>query len=137
MDGKCVAVTLQAGKHRVAIMMRATRTTNTLINWHKRELMRAKRTKKEGNEYADMDEFEDDKLIQEGDCDLKPEDSFLWSEYPDDEILRTRTYDLAIQFRDNIPHIWLFGWDENRQALSQAQIREDILLRINVKSRAK
>jgi ubiquitin-like-conjugating enzyme ATG3 len=87
----------------------------------------------EFDEYADMDEFEDDKLIQEGDCDLKPEDSFLWSEYPDDEILRTRTYDLAIQFRDNIPHIWLFGWDENRQALSHAQIREDIHLKAAIR----
>ncbi|KAJ8614063.1 hypothetical protein CTAYLR_005829 [Chrysophaeum taylorii] len=47
-----------------------------------------------------------------------------------DKILRTRTYDLSITYDKywQTPRMWFFGYDENAQPLSQAQVFEDIIL---------
>ena len=47
----------------------------------------------------------------------------------DDNILRTRTYDLSITYDKywQTPRMWLFGYDEASRPLTQPQIFEDIL----------
>ncbi|RKP27764.1 autophagocytosis associated protein [Syncephalis pseudoplumigaleata] len=46
----------------------------------------------------------------------------------EDNILRTRTYDLSITYDKyyQTPRVWLFGYDEQRRPLTAAQIFEDI-----------
>ncbi|KAI8049641.1 autophagocytosis associated protein [Syncephalis plumigaleata] len=46
----------------------------------------------------------------------------------EDNILRTRTYDLSITYDKyyQTPRVWLFGYDEHRRPLTAAQIFEDI-----------
>jgi ubiquitin-like-conjugating enzyme ATG3 len=80
------------------------------------------------DEYADMDDFEDDNLVQEDDATIAPP-AYVTAEEPDDTILLTRTYDLTISYDKyyQTPRVWLFGYDESRQPLSQDQIYEDIM----------
>ena len=46
----------------------------------------------------------------------------------DDNILKTRTYDLSITYDKyyQTPRVWLFGYDENRKPLKPSQIFTDI-----------
>ncbi|EFA83227.1 autophagy protein 3 [Heterostelium album PN500] len=46
----------------------------------------------------------------------------------DDNILRTRTYDISITYDKyyQTPRVWLFGYDENRKPLKPEEIFEDI-----------
>jgi ubiquitin-like-conjugating enzyme ATG3 len=83
----------------------------------------------DADEYADMDDFEDENLVQEDDATVAPEPTFISAEEPDDTILNTRTYDLTISYDKyyQTPRVWLFGYDENRQPLTQDEIYEDIM----------
>lgn len=68
----------------------------------------------------DMETFEDsNNVLQEDDAALK---------IAEDNILKTRTYDISITY-DNYyqtPRLWLFGYDENRKPLKPEQIFQDI-----------
>eukprot|EP01133_Synstelium_polycarpum_P015949 gene15949-18963_t len=61
----------------------------------------------------DMEDFQDDNLVEDD---------------PDDNILRTRTYDISITYDKyyQTPRVWLFGYDENRKPLKPEEIFEDI-----------
>jgi len=54
--------------------------------------------------------------------------NYLRAEEPEDNIVKTRTYDLSITYDKyyRTPRVWLFGYDEHRQPLTPAQIMEDI-----------
>ena len=43
---------------------------------------------------------------------------------PEDNIMRTRTYDLYITYDQyyQVPRLWLFGYDESRQPLAPQQV---------------
>ncbi|KAI9592440.1 autophagocytosis associated protein [Syncephalis fuscata] len=62
-----------------------------------------------------IEEDEDPAALQQGDID-------------EDNILRTRTYDLSITYDKyyQTPRVWLFGYDEHRRPLTATQIFEDI-----------
>jgi len=53
---------------------------------------------------------------------------YLRATEPDDNIVRTRTYDLSITYDKyyQTPRVFLFGYDERRQPLTTEQIMEDI-----------
>lgn len=57
-----------------------------------------------------------------------PAASYLTAVEPDDNIVRTRTYDVSITYDKfyRTPRVWLFGYNEHRQPLTTAQIMEDI-----------
>ena len=70
----------------------------------------------------DMDSFDDDdNLLEEED------DAAAVAEEPD-AILRTRTYDISITYDKyyQTPRVWLFGYDETGQPLTQEEIFQDI-----------
>ena len=54
--------------------------------------------------------------------------SYLTAVEPDDNIVRTRTYDVSITYDKfyRTPRVWLFGYDEHRHPLTPEQIMEDI-----------
>mmetsp|Transcript_12293 Transcript_12293/g.18326 ORF Transcript_12293/g.18326 Transcript_12293/m.18326 type:complete len:386 (+) Transcript_12293:114-1271(+) len=104
----------------------------------------------EDDEIPDMDDFEEDNLeeadpgmlltdnIIENKVDAKskpaPEalkigkGAILRVEEPEDNIERTRTYDISITYDKyyRTPRIFLFGYDRDRQPLTPKQIMEDI-----------
>jgi len=72
----------------------------------------------------DMDGFESDNL------DLMDDDTSISVPPPqeEDNILRTRTYDISITYDKyyQTPRVWLFGYDETRQPLNPTEIFQDI-----------
>jgi ubiquitin-like-conjugating enzyme ATG3 len=54
--------------------------------------------------------------------------SYLKAEEPEDNLVKTRTYDLSIVYDKwyRTPRVHLFGYDEHRQPLTPNQIMEDI-----------
>lgn len=54
--------------------------------------------------------------------------SFLSAEEPEDNLVKTRTYDISITYDKyyRTPRVYLFGYDEHRQPLTADQIMEDI-----------
>mmetsp|Transcript_18679 Transcript_18679/g.45813 ORF Transcript_18679/g.45813 Transcript_18679/m.45813 type:complete len:183 (-) Transcript_18679:301-849(-) len=60
--------------------------------------------------------------------DTANKNKILRVEEPEDNIERTRTYDISITYDKyyRTPRIFLFGYDKNRQALTPEQIMEDI-----------
>ena len=54
--------------------------------------------------------------------------AYLTAVEPDDNIVRTRTYDVSITYDKfyRTPRVWLFGYDEHRRPLTPEQIMEDI-----------
>ena len=54
--------------------------------------------------------------------------SYLTAVEPDDNIVRTRTYDVSITYDKfyRTPRVWLFGYDEHRRPLTAEQIMEDV-----------
>ncbi|KAE8748656.1 Autophagy-related protein 3 [Frankliniella occidentalis] len=86
-------------------------------------------------EAADMEEFEESGLLDENDKatldttqSCKDEASAVASSNTDDDIIRTRTYDLHITYDKyyQTPRLWLFGYDENHKALNVEQMYEDV-----------
>lgn len=73
----------------------------------------------------DMEAFED-----EAETDVATlHSTYLVAREPDDDnILRTRTYDLTITYDKyyQTPRVWLFGYDEFRQPLAAEQVFEDV-----------
>jgi ubiquitin-like-conjugating enzyme ATG3 len=57
-----------------------------------------------------------------------PEGKILRAEEPEDNIVKTRTYDISITYDKyyRTPRVFLFGYDEHRQPLTSEQIMEDI-----------
>lgn len=57
-----------------------------------------------------------------------PKQPYLRAEEPEDNIVKTRTYDLSIVYDKyyRTPRVYLFGYDEHRQPLTPEQIMEDI-----------
>lgn len=77
-------------------------------------------------EAFDMEEFEESGLLDEQDksCAVKTKVDIQSK----DEILKTRTYDLHITYDKyyQTPRLWLFGYDENRKALTEEQMYDDV-----------
>lgn len=70
-----------------------------------------------------MDDFEEDGLILGDDDGV---DDF--EEFNNDDIVRTRTYDLSITYDKyyQVPHVWLRGYDPYSNPLTTEQILQDI-----------
>jgi len=53
---------------------------------------------------------------------------YLRAEEPEDNIVRTRTYDLYITYDQyyQVPRLWLVGFDESRQPLHPNKVLEDV-----------
>ncbi|CAN6305879.1 unnamed protein product [Urochloa humidicola] len=78
----------------------------------------------EEEDIPDMDTYEDT-----GDNLVAAEPSYFVAEEPDDDnILRTRTYDVSITYDKyyQTPRVWLTGYDESRMPLKPELVFEDI-----------
>jgi ubiquitin-like-conjugating enzyme ATG3 len=99
-----------------------------------------------GEDVPDMDSFNEDNLVaqmaaaavtagsagaaaggggdEEDDCALP----YLVAREPEDNILRTRTYDVSVSYDKyyQTPRIWLSGYDEHRSPLTPQQALEDV-----------
>lgn len=78
------------------------------------------------DDIPDMDDADlDDNLVEEEDPAALDETE---ADGNDDNILKTRTYDLSITYDKfyQTPRVWLFGYDEHRNPLKPAQIYQDI-----------
>mmetsp|Transcript_8502 Transcript_8502/g.35486 ORF Transcript_8502/g.35486 Transcript_8502/m.35486 type:complete len:302 (-) Transcript_8502:81-986(-) len=71
------------------------------------------------SDVPDMEDFDEENLEEDDPAALAGQE---------DNILRTRTYDLHITYDKyyKTPRVWLFGYDENGQPLKPVQIFEDI-----------
>eukprot|EP00736_Rhodelphis_marinus_P005943 Rmarinus@m.6963 len=68
-------------------------------------------------------------VVEEGDTmTLWQGKGYMSVQAPDDNILKTRTYDVCITYDKyyQTPRVWLFGYDEDRNPLTPDQIFEDI-----------
>ncbi|GAQ83284.1 autophagy-related protein 3 [Klebsormidium nitens] len=80
------------------------------------------------DEVPDMDEFQDDNNLVEDDA-ATFQIPYLRAEEPGDEnILRTRTYDLSITYDKyyQTPRVWLYGYDEAKRPLHPEQVLQDV-----------
>ncbi|RCV43808.1 hypothetical protein SEVIR_9G329400v4 [Setaria viridis] len=83
-----------------------------------------KKEEEEEEDIPDMDTYEDT-----GDNLVAAEPSYFVAEEPeDDNILRTRTYDVSITYDKyyQTPRVWLTGYDESRMPLKPELVFEDI-----------
>lgn len=82
----------------------------------------------EDEDIPDMGEFEDtDNLIESDPVTLQ--NTYLVANEPDDDnILRTRTYDISITYDKyyQTPRVWLTGYDEYRMLLKPELVLEDV-----------
>ncbi|KNC50044.1 uncharacterized protein AMSG_05805 [Thecamonas trahens ATCC 50062] len=82
------------------------------------------------SDIPDMDDFDDDDNVLEDDDDATAVFGGAGpsSGMEEANILMTRTYDVSITYDKyyQTPRVWLFGYDETGQPLSQEQIFEDI-----------
>ncbi|CAH9090734.1 unnamed protein product [Cuscuta europaea] len=82
----------------------------------------------EEEDIPDMGEFEDaDNLVESDPVTLQ--NTYLVANEPDDDnILRTRTYDLSITYDKyyQTPRVWLTGYDESRMLLQPELVLEDV-----------
>eukprot|EP00941_MAST-03F_sp_MAST-3F-sp1_P001339 g1339.t1 len=99
----------------------------------------------DSDEYADMEDFEDDNLIEDDGAMLAAPTAAMAgvsldgatetketkgeADIDSTNVIATRTYDLSISYDKyyQTPRVWLFGYDENSQPLSQKQVFEDIM----------
>eukprot|EP01024_Parvocaulis_polyphysoides_P009702 TRINITY_DN1310_c0_g1_i1.p1 TRINITY_DN1310_c0_g1~~TRINITY_DN1310_c0_g1_i1.p1 ORF type:complete len:301 (+),score=57.48 TRINITY_DN1310_c0_g1_i1:124-1026(+) len=79
---------------------------------------------------ADDDDIPDldDLAIQDDDVEQIDEDDFVQADFGEDNILKTRTYDLFITYDQyyQVPRFWLVGYDENKNLLNKSQLLQDI-----------
>lgn len=97
----------------------------------------------DNEDIPDMDDFQDDNLVEEDDegtlsknktnsnsqsSNSNSKETTNTTTTEDDNILRTRTYDISITYDKyyQTPRVWLFGYDENRKPLKPEEIFEDI-----------
>ncbi|XP_026407171.1 autophagy-related protein 3-like [Papaver somniferum] len=82
----------------------------------------------EEEDIPDMEEYEDpDNLIETDAATLQS--NYLVAQEPDDDnILRTRTYDVSITYDQyfQTPRVWLTGYDESRMLLQPELVLEDV-----------
>ncbi|TKY68007.1 Autophagy-related protein 3 [Spatholobus suberectus] len=78
----------------------------------------------EEEDIPDMAEFEDTSNVIEND----PSTYLVAHEPDDDNILRTRTYDVSITYDKyyQTPRVWLTGYDESRMLLQPELVLEDV-----------
>ncbi|KAJ3689886.1 hypothetical protein LUZ61_019050 [Rhynchospora tenuis] len=82
----------------------------------------------EDDDIPDMEGFEDsDNLVESDPATLQPS-YFVAHEPEDDNILRTRTYDVSITYDKyyQTPRVWLTGYDESRSLLNPELVLEDV-----------
>ncbi|CAI9762346.1 unnamed protein product [Fraxinus pennsylvanica] len=80
-------------------------------------------------EIPDMTEFEDaDNVVENDDPAILPTTYLMAHEPDDDNILRTRTYDVSITYDKyyQTPRVWLTGYDESRMLLQPELVLEDV-----------
>lgn len=83
----------------------------------------------EEEEIPDMTEFEDaDNIVENDDPAILPTTYLMAHEPDDDNILRTRTYDVSITYDKyyQTPRVWLTGYDESRMLLQPELVLEDV-----------
>ncbi|KAK4431668.1 Autophagy-related protein 3 [Sesamum alatum] len=82
----------------------------------------------EEEDIPDMEEFEEaDNLVENDPATLQT--TYLVAHEPDDDnILRTRTYDVSITYDKyyQTPRVWLTGYDESRMLLQPELVLEDV-----------
>ncbi|CAN8264784.1 unnamed protein product [Cochlearia groenlandica] len=80
------------------------------------------------DDIPDMEEFDDgDNLVENDPATLQS--TYLVAHEPDDDnILRTRTYDISITYDKyyQTPRVWLTGYDESRMLLQPELVMEDV-----------
>ncbi|PKU83918.1 autophagy-related protein 3 [Dendrobium catenatum] len=82
----------------------------------------------EEEDIPDMADFEDtENLVETDPATLQPS-YFVTHEPEDDNILRTRTYDVSITYDKyyQTPRVWLTGYDESRVPLKPELVLEDV-----------
>jgi len=81
----------------------------------------------EDEDVPDMDACGDDNLVETS-ATSQPNDYFIKEEPVDDNILRTRTYDISITYDKyyQTPRVWLTGYDETRHLLQPELVLEDV-----------
>ncbi|KAG1354419.1 autophagy-related protein 3 [Cocos nucifera] len=82
----------------------------------------------EEEDIPDMADFEgSDNLVENDPATLQPT-YFVAHEPEDDNILRTRTYDISITYDKyyQTPRVWLTGYDESRMPLQPELVLEDV-----------
>lgn len=79
----------------------------------------------EEDEYADMDAFEDDNILQD-DAAVAAD---VGSGADEDHTVKVRTYDLSITYDKyyQTPRVWMIGRDTQDQPLTGAQMMEDVI----------
>uniref|UniRef100_I1LNT6 Autophagy-related protein 3 n=1 Tax=Glycine max TaxID=3847 RepID=I1LNT6_SOYBN len=77
----------------------------------------------EGEDIPDMAEFDDTSNVEND-----PSTYLVAHEPDDDNILRTRTYDISITYDKyyQTPRVWLTGYDESRMLLQPELVLEDV-----------
>jgi ubiquitin-like-conjugating enzyme ATG3 len=75
----------------------------------------------EGDEYADMADYEDDNILDDEAAVAPAED--------DDNVLKVRTYDLSITYDKyyQTPRVWMMGYSASQQPLSGPEMMEDVI----------
>uniref|UniRef100_A0A7S0CIH4 Autophagy-related protein 3 n=1 Tax=Proboscia inermis TaxID=420281 RepID=A0A7S0CIH4_9STRA len=74
-----------------------------------------KTEEEDDSEYADMDDFEDDNILQDDVAVMAPTNSESDDLEDDDNIIKTRTYDLSITYDKyyQTPRVWMMGYAED------------------------
>ncbi|KAF3321254.1 Autophagy-related protein 3 [Carex littledalei] len=82
----------------------------------------------EDDDIPDMEGFEDSDNLAESDPATLQPSYFVAHEPEDDNILRTRTYDVSITYDKyyQTPRVWLTGYDESRSLLNPELVLEDV-----------
>eukprot|EP01026_Neomeris_dumetosa_P084539 TRINITY_DN992_c1_g1_i3.p1 TRINITY_DN992_c1_g1~~TRINITY_DN992_c1_g1_i3.p1 ORF type:complete len:335 (-),score=60.75 TRINITY_DN992_c1_g1_i3:188-1090(-) len=80
------------------------------------------------NDNAEDDIPDLDDLAIKDDAEDDEEEDFVQAEYDEENILKTRTYDLFITYDQyyQVPRFWLVGYDENKNLLNKSQLLQDI-----------
>jgi len=82
----------------------------------------------DSDDIPDMEEFGEEENLGEAEDDAALPSTSGAASGSNDNIVRTRTYDLSITYDKyyQTPKLWLFGYDEARQPLKPEQLFEDI-----------
>ena len=80
-------------------------------------------TNVEDDEYADMDAFEDDNILQDDDAVASPSDA------EENHTVKVRTYDLSITYDKyyQTPRVWMIGRNTQDQPLTAGEMMQDVI----------